>query len=309
MDGFEMWRTFSANGIKGIIRADECFGSPSFSSEFEVREFIGATKFSDYNNGFWRNGSGSLQELPVALKRSHNESLDTWRDRMYAEYLFPYGIAALNDLKVPYVEIMTPFISRPIVEWVRKLPDCLRNGKTLFKEIVEARSPALPFARYPAIDLDRTFLRNQRVREYLLSELDSSHYASILPSTMIELIKATMQSRPGGHSPGHHLFKKMKFIIPESIIPLLKKVFPFRRCLDPFDLGLRLFIAVKMNEFLAADAVAWQREEFLRDYGTSRGIEPKITQNVIYPGKSAPRYAFNEGSCRVLATRRRDPTE
>ncbi|OGP90985.1 MAG: hypothetical protein A2157_17275 [Deltaproteobacteria bacterium RBG_16_47_11] len=279
MDGFGMWRTFSDNGIKGVIRGDECFGSPHFRTESEIRDFIGATMFSDFVE---LSGGGEFrpnQKFPAAFLRRGDESLEAWRDRMYIEYLFPYGISALNDLKLPYVEIMAPFVSRSIVERMRRLPDLLRTGKTLFKKIVRSRSPSIPFAKYPAIDLEKGFLRNKRVTDFLLAELESSTCAFILPSKLMNMIKTSMRSCSTRHSPVFDLVQKAKPFVPARFIPLLKRIIPSRRGINPFDLSLRLFIVGKMNEILSDDAIAWQRDGTLETYTPPHWVEteyPKL---------------------------------
>jgi len=90
-------------------------------------------------------------------------------------------MAALNDLKLPYVEIMNPLLSRRIIYQVRRVPDHLRTYKRLYKMIVRSLSPKVDFAKYPAIHSSQDILRSRRVVELLEAELSSAYAGSILP--------------------------------------------------------------------------------------------------------------------------------
>ena len=64
-----------------------------------------------------------------ALLQRSGESLTVWRDTLYHEYRIPVYLAALGDLKLPYVEQMNPLLSRKILTVFRCFPDHLRKGK------------------------------------------------------------------------------------------------------------------------------------------------------------------------------------
>jgi hypothetical protein len=182
MDGFKIWKTLFESGTHGIIRGDEGFGWSSVLSPLEVRRKIGIPLWSDFSNLRSLEKFGfSKQELPTNLLRREGESLEAWRDRLYQQWRLPVVMAALNDLKLPYVEIMNPLLSRRIIYQVRRVPDHLRTYKRLYKMIVRSLSPKVDFAKYPAIHSSQDILRSRRVVELLEAELSSAYAGSILP--------------------------------------------------------------------------------------------------------------------------------
>lgn len=187
MDGFKTWDQIAKTGFQTIIRGDEGFGWRAVSSGAEVYNSMGLTLFSrlltpkqmlqyDLSDPVW----------PGALKRQANESLSLWRDRLYHCYRIPSVLAALTDLKLPYVEVANPLLSRRIIHIVRMLPDELRTDKRLFKDIVTAWSPPIPFAK--AKLRPEYFPREQLLHRYLFNQLDHSGYLS---PQLKKLIKAS----------------------------------------------------------------------------------------------------------------------
>jgi len=189
MDGFRIWKTLFESGTNGIIRGDEGFGWSSVSSPLEVRKKIGIHLWSDFSNvrsleefGFPR------QELPTDLLQREGESLEVWRDRLYQQFRLPSVMAALNDLKLPYVEIMNPLLSRRIIYQVRRLPDHLRTYKRLYKAIVRSLSPKLDFAKQSALGSSRDIFRSRQVVELLEAELSSTYVSPILPTEFVDYV-------------------------------------------------------------------------------------------------------------------------
>ena len=99
----------------------------------------------------------------------------TWRDRLYHSFRIPTILAALNDVKTPYVEILSPFLSRPIIMAARALPDRLRTDKLLFKRIVRSMGPRIPFAKRSATWQIGDILKLPDAQEAVFDELSSLH--------------------------------------------------------------------------------------------------------------------------------------
>jgi hypothetical protein len=152
LDGFEVWRRLHAQGVFGIVRGDEGFGWERVLVQPAVRWSVGAVLLRDF---FSSKLIGALeladQVWPTELERARGESLATWRDRLYHAFRIPTFLASLTDLKMPYVEVVNPLLSRRVLERVRAMPDTLRTEKRLFKRLVESMSPPIPFASRDAI--------------------------------------------------------------------------------------------------------------------------------------------------------------
>ena len=129
------------------------------------------------------------QELPSELERQNDETLATWRDRIYQAYRIPVGLAALSDLKTPFVEIANPLLSRSLINITRELSDSERTEKKLFRKIVQDVSPKVPFAKHKStLTLDGV-LKLPAVADYLreILHLTSDRYS--LPGQFVRFAK------------------------------------------------------------------------------------------------------------------------
>ncbi|MGH9144261.1 MAG: asparagine synthase-related protein [Vicinamibacterales bacterium] len=192
MDGFKIWKVLFEGGVEGVIRGDEGFGWEPALSPFQVRMAIELQLWSDFANVKERGDFGT-QEIPTHLLQEHDESLETWRDRLYHQFRIPTVLAALSDLKVAYVEIVNPLLSNQVVAFVRTMPDHLRTSKNLFKSIVRSMPPQLDFAKYPAIDDPKNILRSGPAVAVLRDELSSAHAKALLPEDVLAYILSHLQ--------------------------------------------------------------------------------------------------------------------
>jgi len=279
LDGFELWRQLSARNVKGIIRGDECFGSRTLYSELDFRKFCLATMLSDYDDFKNMQLTDTYpQNWPNNLNRRASETLEMWRDRLYTDYLFPVWLSALNELKQPYVEIMTPFISREIIHFVRRLPDSLRTEKTLFRAAVTSCSPNVPFAKYPAIDLGRSYLKRKDVLEFMHDLLHSTHCRGIFPPVLIEA--AIWNLHNNGSKPFTQKFpltRKIRPFLHPRMVKAIQKTLNLRERVDYFDLALRCCIIDAMAQHLEEDAKVFHSS------AESPSFPFKTTQEPTYP--------------------------
>src|SRR5690606_40276122 len=66
------------------------------------------------------------------LKRA-DETLYSWRDRLFNIQRQTFVQAALHDLFYPYVEMVNPLFSNEIVNYTRELNDKERTGKNFYR--------------------------------------------------------------------------------------------------------------------------------------------------------------------------------
>ena len=146
-DGLVTWKQLFESGVAGVIRGDEPgWSKRAFHSESYVRRQVKLRVLSDYPASHLINQLGlAAQSLPPELMRRDAESLRTYRDRLSQMHSLPTSLAALSDVKTPYVEIVNPFLSRWVWKVVRSLPDHLREHRRALATFVRAvQAPMCP---------------------------------------------------------------------------------------------------------------------------------------------------------------------
>ncbi len=111
-------------------------------------------------------------------------------------------LAALNDLKLHYVEVANPLLARPILEFVRTMPDEQRTEKRLFRAIVDSIGPKVRIARYPANAELPSVLKTKDVVSLLREVLRSDAALGIFPHSFLGLVDTKLvhedtPARPG----------------------------------------------------------------------------------------------------------------
>jgi hypothetical protein len=241
-DGFSLWKTLFEDKIMGIIRGDEGFGWVPVQNDREVTSSIGATRLAD----LWQidavAGLGmrtlGKQTWPADYQRREAESLSTWRDRLYHQWRIPFILAALNELKTSYVEVVNPFLSRNIIAVVRTMPDRLRTNKNLFRQIVERLNPEIEFAKYHAIPNRGEILAGRKGMRVILEELSSSYAVSLLPKDFLSRISDKLNIISGNSE--------------TSRSPLVHQTIRTFIIL----LAFRVYVICKMNRLMTADSNA-----------------------------------------------------
>jgi hypothetical protein len=261
LDGFQAWKYLFEQNIDGIMRGDEGFGWQPVSSSYHVRQSVGARLLSDYANVETAQELGlEPQTWPESLQQAKNETLPTWRDRLYHEFRIPVVLSALSDLKLSYVNILTPFLSRKIIEQSRTLPDALRTDKALFKEIVRDLSPAIGFAQHEAIAARKGALRAPSIVNLFEAELQTAHTQSLLSDKLINSILAglkvadvsSLKRKRSSPTPLKSMFARM---MPANIKGQLRQSV-LKPQVDSNDLAFRAYLISKTTQMLSADASA-----------------------------------------------------
>jgi hypothetical protein len=269
VDGFETYATLAREGVAGIIRGDVSQSSTAVKTAAHARLNAGARLLDDYDalSSLAVRGA-ARQTWPERFHRRPDETLPTWRDRLYQSYRIPHVLAALTDLKLPYVEVVNPMLTRPVVEVVRGLPDDARTGKRLFKEHVVDRSPDVPVAERGATPSYETIFGADHVVGYLREALDTAAARDRVGSAVVDW---TLESMGPRSSDGRDtapaatewpsVLDALKFRVasamPTAVTSAVASRLPVRApslAIDPNHLAFRLFIAVSMLDRLERDA-------------------------------------------------------
>lgn len=255
MDGFQLWKKLYESGIRGVIRGDQVFGRKSVSSPQDVRASAGMRLWSDLASvGLLEDYGVPPQKVPDSLVQQPHESLETWRDSLQQHYRVPFVLAALSDLKLPYVEIASPMLSGSLVEEVRKLPDHLRTNKVLLRSIAHSLSPDVGFARYAATEPATGILKSHSVATFLSDTLSASSN-QVVPRKFIEFVLHTMTKAKPRSKP--QLWRTLKrsaaSYAPAWMLRRGKKKVA-EPPLDANQLAFRVYLICRMNEMLTEDA-------------------------------------------------------
>lgn len=196
-DGFRLWSRMVDGGIRGIVRGDQVFGHRPVRTPADVRARVGLRLWSEF---------GALPPLerfdlrpaalPEALEQRTGESLETWRDRLHEQFRVPFVYGALSDLKLPYVEVITPLLSDSLIGLIRQLPDRLRTSKLLLRRIAAAMTPNIPFATSAAIQSRDDILKSPRVVEFLRDSLSGNSAGSAIPREFAAFAVAGLAQAP-----------------------------------------------------------------------------------------------------------------
>ncbi len=260
MDGFRVWKTLFEDKIYGIIRGDQGHGDPVEGSLFfNPRKHCGAVMLSDYSN--LKNLSEDYfgkQVWPQSLRRKKKESLATWYIRLYQDYHMPFKLAALTDLKCSYVEVVSPLVSRRVIEQIRKMPNHLRINKVLFKKIISSSSPGIKFFSGTNANIQpKEVLTAKKVVKLISNELNTTYARNLLSDRLVEYILNNIKVSDGTTNTKDKKSLKtlITYFMPQSLKNVLRDTV-MKQQMDCNVLAFRAYTICKMNQILSADALA-----------------------------------------------------
>jgi hypothetical protein len=166
-------------------------------------------------------------------------------------------LAGLTDLKTAYVEVGSPLLARSVLECVRTLPDDLRTGKRLWRELVDAQLPDVALATRVAIPSLTDFLADRAVLELLLDELTSDRastlFTPLLRARFSVALRAALRA-----SPSERRESWSRPVLSRAMPKRLRAVMSGWRTghpdLEPLVMAFRAFVAARMHRLLLADA-------------------------------------------------------
>src|SRR5688572_8077263 len=260
LDGCDVWKTLLEEGYDGVLRGDEAFGSIPVSSPYGARWTAGLTMLGDYYSAEEREAFElPEQNIPERLTHGRNESLAAWRDRLYQQFRVGTVLAGLTDIKAAYIEVGNPLLSQSVLGCVRALPDRLRTGKCLWKEVVRAQLPNVALATHVAIPSLQDFLADRRAIELMIDELTSRQAAAILAPLLRTRCCAALRAEL--RAPHQTRSDNLRSALLERAVPKrLRMAVRYwrapRRGIDALTLAFRAVLASRMHALLAADAAA-----------------------------------------------------
>jgi len=210
------------------------------------------------------------QEWPERFQRRPDESLSTWRDRVYQMYRIPYILSALSALKEPYVELVNPLLTRRSVETIRSMPDEVRTNKELFRDHVDASGPDVRIARTGATPEYNEIFGAPATVQYLRSELDTPEARDLFGAELVEWTLDEMGERTeagSGSAPSaaqwSSLADALKYsaanALPTRLTSFVARhapVDPPAITIDPNHLAFRLYLVRSMVDRLERDVGA-----------------------------------------------------
>jgi hypothetical protein len=265
VDGFRIWKTLFDEGYDGVIRGDEAFGSIPVSSPLDVRCTASLTTLADFFSAAEREAFElPEQPLPERLVRGRDETLATWRDRLYQQFRVPTLLAGLTDLKTAYVEVASPLLARSVLECVRRLPDELRTEKQLWREVVGALLPDVALATRVAIPSLTDCVADRRVLTVLLDELTSEHagtvFAPLLRARFCAALRAALSTSRPVRRERWHSSPALSRAVPARLRAVVRNWRVNRPSIEPVVLAFRAFVATRMHALLRADAAIRPRK-------------------------------------------------
>lgn len=258
MDGMQIWKKIFEKEWEGIIRGDEIVGLGIVKSDFGVRLHEGLLMLSDYINckNIQEKFGLAVQQLPNEYQHLKNENRFQWKGRLSFTYENPIIFAALSDIKLCYVEIANPLLSRTVVEQIcRIFSEKWIGDKKLFKELVDEWCPNVPIAKQGANMPFSDICNSKKFKEEVIACLESVNESDIIPKKLALFALSKLQDEA--------ILKRK--IVKKDIIGKIKKIMPQwlmqyisakvqYRVMDMGVFAFRVYLLVKMGRIMNEDA-------------------------------------------------------
>jgi hypothetical protein len=260
-DGCRIWRDLFADGVSGVIRGDESAGIRRRAASPEAaRANSAGAMVPDYPSTHLIRRLGlAEQEWPERLRQAPGEGLDTYRDRMYEQSRLPGALAALNDVKGRYLEVVNPLLSRRMVGALHELPDELRAYGRVYNQIVDGESRPIPYARFNSTQSVSECLDDPGLVEAIVRELSSARVERVLDReeavlNILAAMAAPQWRRPTLRGETTAVLKLARATLPAGVARRLTPRYSRPDPVSPARLAFRAAIASKMVALLEEDA-------------------------------------------------------
>jgi len=259
LDGLKLWNDLSTHN-RSIIRGYDAMGmSPPASTEYLARQASRIRVTSDFTGSRLPGEfSTSEDDIPGPWKRRDNESPIQYRDRLWLEFRTPFLTAALDDIKVAYVEIINPLLHRKIVQVVQSLPNDLITHKVIWEEIIMEMFPKVPLARSRSTQDVYDIIDMPEAKQFLRDNLKESAAHDVFPDDFLRFFTENLEIRETKNKLVR-VAKKTDWIIRVYDVVSKLRVRVPRVPLNHRRVALRAVIASRMNRMLQQDAAAGRK--------------------------------------------------
>jgi hypothetical protein len=261
MDGFHMWNQLHNDGVRRVIRADEVFGWVPANNEQDVRISLDFHRMEDNANMHPLDYFGlEPQRYPEELLRAEAESLGSWRDRLYRSFRLPYVLTGLHDLIQSYVEVIDPLLHDTFINYMRKLPDNFRTGKSLYiKYAKSVMMDDVPIAIKASIPEPASILRSARIVSLMLDEMNAQPTRNMFNGKLIQWIEDNLKVDDSlVNVTNNTMAAWVKTHTPWQLKKLLRRDL-IRYKADFNQLAFRVVLSSRMTHKLNEDALALQK--------------------------------------------------
>ena len=194
--GFAAYGELHVDGVEMMVRGDEGFGwKPVAQTPTAVRrsmELLLCGEIAELKPHLKKFGLDH-HAFPPDLERLPDESIDTWRDRLYHAFRIPTVLAALDKSKAGYFDVVNPLVSRRALAVARSLPDELRTDKRLFRELVNRIGPDVPFASREGAPVRLDNRRRPEVRRLLRASLASETVSRCFGKPLVSWLRSDIR--------------------------------------------------------------------------------------------------------------------
>lgn len=252
-DALSVWGNLSKTG-RGVIRGYDAFGrKPPVTNNFQVYRNCNLL-FTAYASPIIpQKYHVSEKDIPKDLKRREGESLENWRDRLWLQHRTPITTAALEDIKLSYVEVINPLLNKNIVEAVQKLPIKLRNNKNIWFAIVSRMFPEIPFARREAVEEVGEVLSLPEVKDYICNGLKHYKSNSLFDEEFMNLLIESYATDEEKYDVKRRMRRLIIAYLPKSIENMIRARLKPSRVSNKW-IAFRVLMILKVNEMFQMDA-------------------------------------------------------
>lgn len=253
LDGLEIWGDLSGSG-RGVVRGYDAFGrKPPVTTEYQVRRTCNLATSQYAPDQLPDKFFISESEIPEHLNKKDGESLEDWRDRLWLQYRTPITTAALEDIKLAYVEIINPLLCKDVVRSVQDLPKGLRTNKKVWDSIISKMYPSVPYACMDATQEVGEVLSQPDVKEYICDGLLGSEQIDFLTKPFADFLVDNYDSNRNKDA----LRQKLRTLIIAYMPRKVENLIRARIGPSPLSnqwLAIRCFMVSKIREMYTKDS-------------------------------------------------------